>query len=194
MAAPVQTVAVPQRRLTLTPIAFDLVLALSQSPDGLRLAELAERIGSPVSSVQTSLRVLMANAIVARLAADPPAYHLDPRHHAIGPLLRLAAVLPEPEHAIGILLRASRAVEFAVFDREGFVIAVADGSGSAEVERLESTIEMVLSARPTRSSIVTMRGPELADRLRMEPEMWTRLVDARRIKGHLPSVGRVTPR
>lgn len=37
-------IAVPQRRLTLTPIAFDLVLALSQAPDGVRLAELSRDI------------------------------------------------------------------------------------------------------------------------------------------------------
>src|SRR2546423_1359323 len=91
------------RRLTLSPLGFDIVLALSQAPEGLRLADIGRIIGSPVSSVQTALRVLIANHLVERAEVVPPRYGLSIEHPARDELASLATVLPDPAHAIRVI-------------------------------------------------------------------------------------------
>src|SRR5215203_357865 len=104
------------RRLTLSPIAFDVILALSQAPGGLRLAEISHVIGSPVSSVQTSLRVLISNGVVRREGADPPRYFLASDHPAGTALASTATVISDAAHAIALILRANPAVSWAAVD------------------------------------------------------------------------------
>ncbi len=189
-AAPRATASsAPQRPLTLTPLAFDVVLALSQRRGGTRLGDLAALIASPVSSVQTSLRVLMANGIVRRVVDRSPTYALDRVHHAVAALQNLSAILPEPEHALEIIARSNPAVEFAAIDRLGVVIAVRERADPIDVELLDSTIETAVSARARRPPVLRLAGPELARRLGADPDLRHRLIDAPRIKGQLPAFG-----
>ncbi len=111
--------AAPARRLTLTPISFDIVVALGQLSDGLRLSPLAQAIGSPVSSVQAALRILVATRLAERVEAAPPYYRLNTANPAYQHLLGLAMVQPEPAHVAAILLRANPAVVFAAVDAGG---------------------------------------------------------------------------
>lgn len=180
--------AVPQRRLTLTPIAFDLITALSQARNGIRLAEIANLVGSPVSSVQASLRILMANEIVHRHGDDPPLYVLNTAHPGHEALVNVAAVLPEPEHVIGIVLRASPAVSFAAIDQQGFVFALADDADPADIAILEAAIDTVVTTRRSNPALVQMGGQELRRLARVDVGLWARLTDAVRLKGRLPAV------
>ncbi len=136
----------PGRRLTLSPIGFDIVLALSQVPRGMRLADLAHVISSPVSSVQTALRILVGNGLVERLGDDPPRYRLATDHPARTELASLATVLPEPERAIGIIVRANPAVAYAGVDDVGFVISTIEGDPAA-LNALDHHLELVAGAR-----------------------------------------------
>ena len=169
------------RRLTISPIGFDLVLALSQAPTGLRLAELAHTIGSPVSSVQTALRVLLANGLVLRLAEDPPRYVLSTDHPAAAELASLATVLPEPERALGIIVRANPSITFAGVDGAGFIVAV-DESNAAML-LLNRHLALVAAARPSTPNVLRMSAAEFGRMLRVSIGVRARVRDAIVLRG-----------
>ncbi len=188
MSGPASPVPAPQRRLTLTPIAFDILLALDQSRNTIRLADLANLIGSPVSSVQASLRILMANDIVERIAGDPPVYRLRHDHPAAAALVNVASVLPEPEHVIGIALRANPAVAFATIDGDGFVYALLDDASRDDLGALGRLLETVRAARTDGPRCVQLGAAELGRLARVDVGLWRRISDAVRLKGRLPNV------
>jgi hypothetical protein len=187
------------RRLTISPIGFDIVLALSQAQGGLRLAEIAHTIGSPVSSVQTALRVLVANRLVGRVEGEPPRYRLLDDHPAATELASLATVLPEPERALSILFRANPAVSFAGVDAAGFIIAVddSDGVGSASLDR---HLTLVGAARPSTPNVLRMSSAEFRRMLRVSIGVRARVRDALVLRGSAstatagPTAARTTSR
>lgn len=186
MDGPAIQPGVPRRRLTLTPIAFDLILAFSQVRAGIRLSDLAHIVGAPVSSVQACLRILLANDIVDRHGDDRATYRLSPDHPAQVALVNVAAVLPEPEHVIGILLRANPAVSFAAIDRQGFVFATSDDADAADTGRLDGAIGAVRAARRPSPVLMQLGGAEFGRLARVDIGLVARLVEAVRLKGHLP--------
>jgi hypothetical protein len=178
------------RRLTLSPIGFDIILALCQSPAGLRLADLAHVIGSPVSSVQTALRILVANQLVRRDAVEPPRYRLSPEHPAADELVSLASVLPEPAHAIGVVLRANPVVAFAAVDALGFLCVTQDQPLEAvAAAALDRQLELVAKARPETPSVMRMTASELDRLVRVAVGLAERLRKALPLKGRPPGQG-----
>ncbi len=175
------------RRLTLSPIGFDIVLALSQAVEGLRLADLAHVIGSPVSSVQTALRILVANELVRREAVEPPRYRLAPAHPARDELASLATVLPEPAHAIGIILRANPSVAFAAVDSAGFIVAERAEAPEGAGEALGRHLDLVAGARPGSPGLLRMSEDEFDRLVRVQLELRARARKALAIKGRPPS-------
>lgn len=170
------------RRLTLSPIGFDIVLALSQAPGGLRLAEIGHVTGSPPSSVQTALRILLANRLVDRIDGELPRYRLSPTHPARTELAALASVLPEPERALGIVLRANPAVTWAGADAAGFVVGV-DESMTDEVAALDRQLGLVRGARPDTPVVLRMSDEELRRLLRVSLDLRVRVRDAVVLRG-----------
>jgi len=148
------------RRLALTPIGLDIVAALAHDPAGLRLTPLAAAIGTPVSSVQAALRILMANGLVLRDAAAPPNYALAD-HPAREALIHLAVVLPEPIHALGLVLRASRAVMLATVDRDGFHVGLDPEAPKAARERLATSLAAISDARGDAPPVHVRDFPDL---------------------------------
>jgi hypothetical protein len=175
------------RRLTLSPLGFDIVLALSQAPEGLRLADIGRIIGSPVSSVQTALRVLIANRLVERADVDPPRYGLSSEHPARAELASLATVLPEPAHAIGIILRANPAVRYAAVDSIGFLVAEKRDPDSAAVDALDRHLALVADARSDAPSLMRMTDDELGRLAKVAMGLRARVRQALTIKGRPPS-------
>ena len=182
----------PGRRLTLSPIGFDIVLALSQAPEGLRLADIAHVIGSPTSSAQTALRILVANDIAQRLAKDPPRYRLAPGHPARAELVSLAAVLPEAPHAIGVILRANPAVAYAAVDAEGFLATLRTDAAADAIELLDRQLEMIAGARDDAPEVVRTPEDEFARHLRVAVGLRARARRAVTIKGTPPAGARET--
>jgi hypothetical protein len=176
----------PGRRLTLSPIGFDIVLALSQAPSGLRLADIAHVIGSPISSAQTALRVLVANDIAQRLAKDPPRYRLAPGHPARSELISLAAVLPEAPRAIGVVLRANPAVGYAAVDAEGFLVSQRGDASAEVIELLDQALAIVAGARPNAPEVIRIPEDELERHLRVAVGLRARARRAVTIKGTPP--------
>ena len=180
----------PARRLTLSPIGFDIVLALSQTPAGLRLADLAHVIGSPVSSVQTALRILVANRIVTRQAVEPPRYRLDEEHPAREELVSLAAVLPEPAHAIGVVLRANPTVGYAAVDVLGFIASeVARSTDDAARAALDHVLSHIATSRSEAPVVMRMTDVELERLVKVAMGLRARAQRATTIKGHAPVTG-----
>ena len=181
------------RRLTLSPIGFDIVLALTQAPQGLRLADIGRIIGSPVSSVQTALRVLIANRLVERGDVDPPRYTLASEHPAREELASLATVLPDPAHAIGIILRANPAVCYAAVDSLGFVVGECRDPDHAAVAALDRHIDLVNSARADAPSMMRMTDDELGRLTRVAVGLRHRVRQALTIKGRPPAAAESNP-
>ena len=175
------------RRLTLSPIGFDIVLALSQAPDGLRLADIGRIIGSPVSSVQTALRILIANRLVERAHVDPPRYGLSAEHPAREELASLATVLPEPAHAIGIILRANPTVRYAAVDGQGFLVAERRDTDRAAVEALDRHLALVAEARSDAPALMRMTDDELGRLAKVAMGLRARVRQALTIKGRPPA-------
>jgi hypothetical protein len=175
------------RRLHLSPIGFDIVLSLSQTPDGLRLADLAHVMGSPVSSVQTALRVLVANHLVHREEVDPPLYRLTPDHPARDELASLATVLPEPAHAIGVILRANPVVTYAAVDGMGFIVAERDEASAATREALDRHLGLVAGSRSETPAVMRASESELDRLMRVAVGLKSRAAKALTIKGRPPA-------
>jgi IclR-like helix-turn-helix domain-containing protein len=175
------------RRLTLSPLGFDIVLALSQAPEGLRLADIGRIIGSPVSSVQTALRVLIANHLVERAEVVPPRYGLSTVHPAREELASLATVLPDPAHAIGIILRANPAVRYAAVDSIGFLVAERRDADSPAVEALDRHLALVADARSDAPALMRMSDDELGRLAKVAMGLRTRVRQALTIKGRPPT-------
>jgi hypothetical protein len=178
--------ALPGRRLTLSPIGFDIILALSQAPDGLRLAELAHVIGSPVSSVQTSLRVLVANDIVRKSGGDAPRYRLSADHPAHASLVATAAVIGDAARSIGVILRANPAVAWAGVDADGFLVGLAAEVPREAREPLDRELALIAESRPESPSVVRMPLAELDRLARVALELRARVRRALTIKGRPP--------
>jgi hypothetical protein len=177
------------RRLTLTPISFDIVAALGQLPDGLRLSPLALAIGSPVSSVQAALRILVSTGLAERVDAAPPHYRLDRANPAHGFLLGLSMVQPDPAHVVAILLRANPAITFAAVDAGGFVAGVVGGTAGDEEtdrDRLTGALETIRASRDDVPPVELMDQDELARHLAVSVGLRGRIRDAIVLKGRVP--------
>jgi len=174
------------RRLTLTPIGLDVVIALSQAPGGMRLSSLAHAIGSPLSSVQAALRILVANDLAMRDETPPPSYRLAAGHPAHDRLIGLARVLAEPAHALGITLRANEAVEFAAVDRGGFVAAIAEDPPAGARSRLNAALEDIRAARLGTPPVDMSDTGQFARLLDVSIGLRARVAAAVAIKGRPP--------
>lgn len=102
--------------------ALDLLLALTQRREGVRLAELAVACDLSLSTAQTAMRLLLTDGIVAREREHRPRYRLRAEHRAAEAIVRLAARCAAPRHSLDIVLRANPAIEFAARDRAGYVV------------------------------------------------------------------------
>lgn len=179
----------PARRLTLTPISFDIVVALGQLPDGLRLSPLAHAIGSPVSSVQAALRILVATKLAERVEAAPPYYRLNTASPAYVHLLGLAMVQPEPAHVAAILLRANPAVIFAAVDAGGFVAGLAPGDDEdmvANRDRLMRALGTIRGDRTDVPPVELLEHDELTRHLVVSVGLRDRIRAAIVLKGRIP--------
>lgn len=180
----------PSRRPTLSPIGLDIILAASQVPHGIRLSDLAAVIGSPVSSVQTGLRVLTANGIIRRFGAAVPRYGITEAHPAWEQIVNVAAVLPEPAHATAIIVRANPSVAFAAVDAHGFVIAVDEGMDVEAYQLLDRYLDLIRSTHHPMPAILRIPVLEFGRQVAVDLGLRQRMVSAVPLKGHLPRAPR----
>lgn len=179
------------RRLTLTPIGLDVVIALAHDPEGIRLSALAHIIDAPISSVQAALRSLMASHLLVRDQRSPPTYSLAD-HPARDALIALALLLPEPIHVLSVVLRASPAVIYAAVDRQGFVAALDPASHDGALERLRTSLAEVAAGRAEVPPVTVSARQDLERLLGVSVGSRDRLASAATLKGTVPG-GRRPP-
>jgi hypothetical protein len=177
------------RRLALSPISFDIVVALAHDPAGLRLTPMANAIGSPVSSVAAALRILLANGLATRNREVPSLYALAD-HPARTALVEASLLLPEAAHVLGILLRTSSAVAFAAVDRDGFVAGLDPTADPAARERLLRSLATIAGARDDAPKVQVADVPELARMTSVSVGSMARIASAVLLKGRREVVSR----
>jgi hypothetical protein len=155
-------------------------------PHGIRLTDLATVIGSPVSSVQTALRGLIASGLLRRQPGASPRYGLASRHPARVQLVALATVLPEPEHAIAIILRANPSVAFAAADASGFIVAIDGEPGAESTELLHRHLDLIKDTHEHLPAIVRLPAVEFSRLVAVDLELRSRVEAAIVLKGSLP--------
>ncbi|MEX2183880.1 MAG: helix-turn-helix domain-containing protein [Chloroflexota bacterium] len=170
------------RRLALSPISFDIIVALAHDPAGLRLTPMANAIGSPVSSVAAALRILLANGLATRDHDVPPQYALSD-HPARGSLVEASLLLPEAAHILGILLRTSSAVAFAAVDRDGFVAGLDPAADPTARERLLRSLATIAGSREDAPRVQVADVPELTRLTTVSVGSMARIASAVLLKG-----------
>ena len=168
-------------RLIASPLALDIVLALSQRRDGARLAELARATGAPLTAVQVAARLLVEDGIAARDAGPRPRYRLRLEHRASGSVLDLAARVPVLQRAVDIVLRTNPAIEFAARDRDGYIAVESPLADPREVALLDEALVRIGSTLP----IERVAHRDLIDRLRDDDAPRRRAQHAAIVKGTL---------
>jgi hypothetical protein len=111
---------------------------------------------------------------------------LAPNHPARLELISLAAVLPDPPHAIGVILRANPAVAYAAVDGEGFLVSERHHPPKGARETLDQQLEHIAGARAKTPDIVRIAEDELERHLRVAVGLRARVRRAVTIKGHPP--------
>jgi hypothetical protein len=168
-------------RLSLSPLAMDLLVALSQRSGGTRVADLARFVQAPATSVSGTLRDLAAHGVVRR---NGMTYEIAIDHPAHRELLELSLRLPSPGFAIETVLRASDAIEFACVDPGGFIASersAAPGSGAA----LEMAIETIRRDRPDAPHVLRFSTADLNRIAQSAMGLRARLQAGRVIKGRI---------
>lgn len=166
-----------------SPVALDLVLVLSQRPEGARLAELAQAAEISLSSAQTAAKLLLADGIVERESGRRPRYRLREGHPVMSPLIELAARYPEPTHVMDLLFRANPSVEFAARDNEGYLYVESALAEPSELMALKSILKKVQEGREETLSFMSYEHNDLVDYLRDDETPRVRARAAKIIKG-----------
>lgn len=103
--------------------ALEVLAALEQRGDGMRLAEVALAIDAPVSSAQVALALLVDDGLVATGVAGRPVYRLASGQEGdVAKLLDVATGRVADERLLRAAIRANPAVEFAGQDGGGLLV------------------------------------------------------------------------
>ncbi len=164
--------------------ALDLVLALTQRREGVRLAELAVACDLSLSTAQTAMRLLLADGIVAHEREHRPRYRLRAEHLASEAIVSLAARYEAPRHSLDIVLRANPAIEFAARDRAGYVVVEHPLADPRDLAALDHVTRLI-GAGGYGPRITHYAHHDLVDRLRDDIGPRRRAEAATPLKGSL---------
>lgn len=167
-----------------SPPALELLLALEHRPDGARLAELAEAVGRPLTTVQKATRSLTDERLATRDRGRRPRYRARRDAPVREPLLDLAARYLPLERLLHIAFRANPAVEFAARDRRGYLIVESAHADPGQLVALEESLQRVARAR-TLPAITRYEHDALVRRLLEDRSPRRRASRAATLKGSL---------
>jgi len=136
------------------------VMALAQHPAGMQLRELADALRAPLSSAQRAMGSLIEDGLVVASAERPPRYATNAEHPAVEALIEFSLRAASVERAMDVVLRASRAVQFAGRDANGYLVVLSPFAEPVDTARLTSTLERINRSRP---DAVTFEIVERAD-------------------------------
>lgn len=172
-------------RINLSPTALEVLLALSQAPQGARMSGIAAALEIPASQVETALRTMVGVGIATR-APTGHRYLLREDHPALAELVALAARMTAPDRAVEIVLRSNEGVDRALRDDAGYIVSVladdpVDPVGASEL--LDMVIPHVTLGRDDAPPIEWFDANEFARMLRVAPSLRMRVAAARAVKG-----------
>jgi hypothetical protein len=151
-------------RLVSSSLGLAAVVALDQSPHGLRLVELAEAIDSGPSAAQRALEILVAEGFVERDSGPRPRYRLRAGHPASAALLTLAQRWLPIDRAVETACRANPAVALAARDG-GYVVVVGRFSEPDDEARLRAALRSINGDRADARVIELYRHGEFRELL-----------------------------
>ncbi len=174
-----------QQRISLSPTGLEVLLALSQSPQGARMKSIAASLDVSTTQVEAALRAMVGLGIVARMATGHR-YTLRNDHPALPELVTLAARMSAPARAIDIVLRSNDTIRFAWRDTEGYIVVVAaedpvDPRDSSEL--LEMVVPQIRLGRPDVPAIERFEAHEFARLMKVAPSLRMRIASAAQVKG-----------
>ena len=168
-------------RIVSSPLALDVLLALSQRRDGASLSEIARAVDAPLPSVQVAVRLLVEDGLLSKDRQRRPRYRTSAGHRASDALLALAARAADPSRAIDVTVRANPSIEFAARDRRGYLLVESPLADPRDVLLLDQGLARINGAilleRTSHADVVHC--------LREDPALRERARRATIIKGRL---------
>ncbi len=161
-----------------SPLALELILALTQRRAGARLAELSAATEAPLSSVQRAVRLLLSDAVVQRRGDRRPAYLLAREHPARNALVDLALASVPAARAMAIIARSDPAIEFAAVDREGYVVVTSGTADPRDVLAFEDIL-VRRKAVAGATEVLRLEHQDAVATARREPALHARVGRAR---------------
>lgn len=169
-------------RLVASRLALEVVVALDQRPDGLRLAEVAAILRVGPSTAQRALQILVADGFVESSVEAHPHYRL--RSHPAAPALVAFAERSLPvEDALDLVCRANPAVEFAGRDARGYLIVRRLLTEPADEAALARALEAVNADRREARPVISYRHDQLRELLAASPRLRVRASALRVVQG-----------
>ena len=179
---------VPTVPLSISALGFDILIALAQRPGGIGAGPLGRIVDGAPTSVQNTLRMLIANGLVRRTGTR---YLVEPGAPGVEELVAAGLRLARPAAALRLVLRANDSVEFASEDPGGFVVGLRSEAEAPVAEALERSIATVRRGRSTGDpAILHFQFEELTRIVRSAVGLRTRLAAADVIKGSVRAAGR----
>jgi predicted nucleotidyltransferase len=143
----------------------EVVVALTQRPDGMRLHEIADAIAAPLSSVQRAVATLSGSRLVEIGTERPPRSSLNARHPAADGLVEFSLRAEPIERVMDITCRANPAVEFAGRDRAGYLVVLSPFAQPVDLVRLRSTAERINRSRADAVLVEIMERDDVRESL-----------------------------
>ncbi len=133
-------------RLVASDLALRSLLALSQRPDGLRIAEVANVLEVAFSSAERALEVLDHEGLVERI---------DRRYRLVDSArtreaVRFALAFSDPDQALAVLSRVNPAIEFCGVDADGALVVVRRFAESTDEARVRRALDGLREFTPDR--------------------------------------------
>ncbi len=177
--------------LSISALSIDLLVALTQRPDGMGAGELGRLVDGAPTSVQSSLRTLATHHLIRR---DGAKYLLAADHPGVEELVAAGLRLSSPEEALRLVLRASDSVEFASQDAGGFVVGLREKPNPASMAALERSLATISRGRPiTVPTVLRFEIDELARIVHSAMGLRSRLRSATILKGAVRTPGPLVP-
>lgn len=131
-------------RLIASKHALQALLALSQRPKGLRIAEVAAVLDIPFSSAERGLEILVDDEVVERFDRLYRPVDSATAHEAV----RFALAFLASDEALAVLARANPVAEFCGVDRDGALVVIRRFAEPADEVRLRRATADLRSFHP----------------------------------------------
>ena len=172
--------------LSLSALSLDLIIALAQRRGGIGSSELTRIVVGPPTTVQNSLRLLVAHGLVTRSGTR---FALARAHPAAGEAVALGLRLAPPGAAMRLVVRASDSVEVAIADEMGLIVGLRADADPESLALLDSSLATIGRDRSDVPQVLRFETRELARILHSALGLRSRVAVADIVKGTVRPAG-----